>query len=328
VSPSTRDLVASTLVDVVAGEGGGDVGGGLVERLDRLTGGASRETWSASIDGRAVVAQRQAAESEHDLRVEAALLRAAEAAGVPAPRVLDCVEGPDGVVTLVTDFVVGETIARKILRDDAYSAARDVLTAQLAEALASIHAIPASAAAGLEPVDIVVAYRDRLDDLGEPHPAFELAFRWLDEHRSLAGAAGANDMTHVVHGDFRLGNVIVDTDGLAAVIDWELAHLGNPMEDLGWLCVPAWRFGSPLPAAGVGTREQLLDAYNAAAGTAHTLDELRWWEVCGILRWGIICMSQADRHLSGTTRSHELAAIGRRVCENEHDIFLALDGRW
>lgn len=317
MSPSTRDLVASTLLEVV--------GGVAVERLERLTGGASRETWTGSVDGRALVAQRQGAESERDMWVEAALLRAAETAGVPAPRVVDCVEGPDGVVTLVTDFVAGETIARKLLRDDVYSSGRAVLTAQLAEALARIHAIPAGAVPGLDPVDIVSAYRDRLDELGEPHPAFELAFRWLDEHRSLAGAI---ENPHVVHGDFRLGNVIVDADGLAAVIDWELAHLGNPLEDLGWMCVPAWRFGSPLPAAGVGTREHLLDTYNRAAGTAYTLDELRWWEVCGILRWGIICMSQAERHLSGTTRNHELAAIGRRVCENEHDVFLALEGRW
>ena len=112
------------------------------------------------------------------------------------------------------------------------------------------------------------------------------------------------------------------------MIDWELAHIGNPLQDLGWACVPAWRFGSPLPAAGVGTREQLLDAYNAEAGTGYTTDDLRWWEVFGILRWGVMCITQAQRHLTGSTRSHELAAIGRRVCENEHDLFLALEGRW
>lgn len=316
MNPSTRDLVASTLLGVLRGS--------QVDQLERLTGGASRETWRGLVDGRHVVAQRQSAESEHDMRIEAGVLRAAEAAGVPAPRVIDCAEGADGVVTLITGYVTGETIARKLLRDDDFVSARSVLIEQLATSLARVHAIAVDSVPGLEQVDIVDVYRERLDELAEPHPAFELAFRWLEKHRDVAGTAGVA----VVHGDFRLGNMIVDETGLAAVIDWELAHVGDPMEDLGWLCVPAWRFGSALPAAGVGTREQLLDAYNVAAGTAITLDRLRWWEVCGILRWGIICMTQAQRHLSGTTRSHELAAIGRRVCENEHDLFLALEGRW
>jgi aminoglycoside phosphotransferase (APT) family kinase protein len=150
-----------------------------------------------------------------------------------------------------------------------------------------------------------------------------LAFKWLDEHRPTA-----SNRTAVVHGDFRLGNVIVDASGLRAVIDWELAHLGDPIEDLGWMCVPAWRFGSRLPAAGVGTREQLLAAYAEQSGVDVDPETLRWWEVSGILRWGMICVTQAFTHTSGIVRSHELAAIGRRVCENEHDLFLALEGRW
>ena len=148
------------------------------------------------------------------------------------------------------------------------------------------------------------SWLDRLDHIGEPHPAFELAFRWLDEHRPAKSSPVA-----VVHGDFRLGNVIVDATGLQAVIDWELAHLGDPMEDLGWLCSPAWRFGSPLPAAGVGTREQLFAAYGEVAGVEVDPDVVRWWEVNGILRWGIICVAQAHVHTSGVVRSHELAAI-------------------
>jgi aminoglycoside phosphotransferase (APT) family kinase protein len=131
-----------------------------------------------------------------------------------------------------------------------------------------------------------------------------------------------------VHGDFRLGNVIVGTDGLAAVIDWELAHLGDPMEDLGWLCTKAWRFGSPHPVAGLGQYRELMDAYEEASGVAVDPDELLWWEVVGTLKWGIMCIGQANAHTSGVARSHELAAIGRRVCENEHDLFLALEGRW
>jgi hypothetical protein len=92
------------------------------------------------------------------------------------------------------------------------------------------------------------------------------------------------------------------------------------MEDLGWLCVRAWRFGGMHPAAGLGTYDQLFDAYESVAGTRPDHDVVRWWEILGTLKWGIICISQAATHLNGIVRSHELAAIGRRVCENEYDL--------
>ncbi len=314
MTPTDLRLVEQTLVDALSAS--------EVTSVVRLTGGASRQTWRASVDGNLVIAQRQQPESERDMLVEAAVLRAAEVGNVPAPRVLACVEAPDGVVTLITGFVAGETIARRLLRDDDYAVARERLAGQMARAMARLHCVDVATVHGLERFDVLGLYRDQLDQHGEPHPTFELALRWLERHRP------DDDRTCIVHGDFRLGNVIVDEEGLAAVIDWELAHLGNPLQDLGWACVPAWRFGSPLPAAGVGTREQLLAAYNSEAGTAYTADDLRWWEVFGILRWGVMCITQAQRHLSGSTRSHELAAIGRRVCENEHDLFLALEGRW
>ena len=95
--------------------------------------------------------------------------------------------------------------------------------------------------------------------------------------------------------------------------------------NLGWLCVKAWRFGSRQAAAGLGTREELLAAYRAAGGADIGLDELRWWEILGTLRWGLMCVSQAQAHLSGAHRSVELAAIGRRVCEQEWDLLLLLD---
>ena len=119
--------------------------------------------------------------------------------------------------------------------------------------------------------------------------------------------------TAIVHGDFRLGNLIVDGDGLAAVLDWELAHLGDPMEDLGWLCVKAWRFGGRGPVAGLGGYEELFAAYSEASGRPVDPAVVRWWEVLGTLKWGIMCIMQANAHLTGASRSHELAAIGRRV---------------
>jgi aminoglycoside phosphotransferase (APT) family kinase protein len=220
---------------------------------------------------------------------------------------------------MVVRRVPGETIARKILRDDQYTEARAALPGQLGRALAALHRLPVDTVPQLLRVDQVQQYREVLDLTGQPHPTFELAFRWLAERRPPpAGEA-------IVHGDFRLGNVIVDDQGLAAVLDWELAHVGDPMEDLGWLCVKAWRFGGRAPVAGLGEYDDLFDAYSEASGRRVDPVVVRWWEVLGTLKWGIMCIMQANAHLTGASRSHELAAIGRRVCENEYDL-LALMG--
>jgi aminoglycoside phosphotransferase (APT) family kinase protein len=196
------------------------------------------------------------------------------------------------------------------------------LAAQCGEALAGIHRISPDDVPGLEHADQVEAFRAILDQLGEPHPAFEIGFRWLEANRV------GGERTVVVHGDFRNGNLIVGPDGIRAVLDWELAHLGDPMEDLGWLCVKSWRFGHPLPVGGFGTYEQLLDAYEEASGMPVDRAGLRWWETLGTLKWGIMCIMQAATHTSGAVRSVELAAIGRRVCEVEWDLLaLVAPGR-
>src|SRR5262245_2527610 len=297
-----------------------------VEGLRQLSGGASRETWSfeaveSGARRRSLILQRQRPGSERDIALEADVLRVARTAGVPVAEVVESSGDPGvlGAPFMVVAAVPGETIARRILRDDRFTAARAALPGQLGSALATLHAVDPAAVPGLTAADQIEQYREALDTLGEPHPAFELGFRWLEAHRPRAGPAA------VVHGDFRLGNIIVDQSGLAAVVDWELAHLGDPMEDLGWLCVKAWRFGSPLPVAGVGGYEDLFTAYTARSGRPVDPSVVRWWEVLGTLKWGIMCMMQASVHLSGTVRSHELAAIGRRVCENEHDLLLLLD---
>ena len=300
-----------------------DLLGRPVRDLERLTGGASRETWSFRAGDERLVLQREragAVQSGRSMETEAALLEAAAGAGVPVAEVVASGAGETALGTgfMVARFVEGETIARRILRDDEYAGARDRLAAQCGRALAGVHAIEPAAVPGLERTDELSRYREVLDSYGDPVPAFELAFGWLEDHRPQEHGET------VVHGDFRLGNLMVAPDGLRAVVDWELAHLGDPMEDLGWLCVRAWRFAGAGPVAGVGRYEELFDAYADASGRPVDAEVVRWWEVLGTLKWGIMCIMQARAHLDGWTRSVELAAIGRRVCENEHDLLLLL----
>jgi aminoglycoside phosphotransferase (APT) family kinase protein len=258
--------------------------------------------------------------SEPDaLARESAAIEAAASAGLAAPEVLlvstDAAE--TGAAGMVMRRVAGETIARRILRDEQYATARGLLVRQLAEFAAGLHALEVPLA--FPQPDPLAQLRQQLDSFGRPSEVFELALGWL-----VANSRPDREPV-LLHGDFRLGNLVVGPDGLRAVLDWELTHVGNPVEDLGWLCVKAWRFGSALPVAGVGTRADLLAAYRAGGGADVEPAELRWWETLGTLRWGVICLSQAWAHLSGAHRSVELAAIGRRVCEQEWDLLLLLD---
>jgi hypothetical protein len=154
--------------------------------------------------------------------------------------------------------------------------------------------------------------------LGEVRPALELGVRWLEAHRGPS-APGVT-----VHGDFRNGNLLVGPDGLRAVLDWELAHAGDPAEDIGWLCARAWRFGGPGRVGGFGDLPALLESYATAGGDPIDPHRVTWWEAYAAVKWAVICALQASAHLSGATRSVELAAIGRRVCESEWDLFVVL----
>jgi aminoglycoside phosphotransferase (APT) family kinase protein len=287
--------------------------GAPVADLSRMVGGASRQTWAFTAGGRALVARCDPPGApRHGLMArEASLLRAAHRAGVPVPAVVAAADD-----MLVMERLRGETIARKILRDGEYAGARRVLTGQCAAALARLHTkVAPDDVPGLPVVsDPLAAAREQLDALGEPHPAIELGLLRLA--RSRPAASGRT----VVHGDFRLGNLMIDATGLVGALDWELAHLGDPAEDLGWLCVRSWRFGGRDPVAGVGSRADLLDGYVAAGGAVVGDSALRWWEACGTLRWAVICVQQAAAHLTGAVPSVELAAIGRRTAEVELDL--------
>ncbi len=339
-----------------------------VADMRRLTGGASRETWSldATIergDGRTetlpLILQRdtRGAPKQMSRALEFRLLQAAHDAGVPAPEPFLLGDGSLGGEFFLVRRLDGETLPKRLMRDEQYAAARRALPAQLGRALARIHAIPLDTPGFAElqrPPDGVataVSSLDRHEQIYraialEPHPALELAFRWLKQQVALTprpllpqgerGSAsgepkgrpeegGAWDDRVLVHGDFRMGNVLFDARGMQAVLDWELAHVGDPAEDLAWVLVRSWRFGGGQPVGGIGTREEFFAAYEAAGGARVDPEWVRFWEVFGNLRWGIICLSQARTYLDGHSKSVELASIGRRTAETEWELLSLID---
>lgn len=298
-----------------------------VENLTTLTGGASRTTWAfdAVADrarNRLILRTGPPDEVHAGMELEARAQQRAAAAGARVPHILTADNDPAalGNPYLICEAIDGETIVRRIHRslDDA---GRSRLLTQCAEALVAVHrADPHDV--GLTETDQLAEWRERLDEMGDSTAVFEWAFRWLAAHRPPPSPH------RLVHGDFRMGNLIVDDAGLAAVLDWELVHIGEVYEDLAWFCIRAWRFGASegLGAGGLGAVEEFLTAYERAGGQTLDRAAFRWWLTVATLRWGVICRFQAERHLSGQTPSVELAAIGRRVCETEWDLLDLLEG--
>jgi aminoglycoside phosphotransferase (APT) family kinase protein len=298
----------------------------------RLSGGASRETYLCGHGPRGdlVLQIEHGGKPTGEPPGQAALLEAALAAGVPVAAVIT--HGSDdpvlGAAWTLLSSLPGTADPKQILVDAAAEDPRSEsadkaleLLDGIAGALAAVHHMPADPALAPPVAEPLAQLRALYERLGEPHPTFELAFRVLGADRPPARRT-------IVHGDFRMGNLMVDGERVSGVLDWELTHIGDPVEDLGWLCVPAWRFTRPdRPAAGLGTREELLAAYERHAGFRVPMAELRRWELAGTLRWGVICVMQAYTHLSGTRSSIEHAVIGRRACEVEWDLLELLDPR-
>jgi len=310
-----------------------------IGRLVRLTGGATKATWSIDADlgteRRAFVAQFSVprrvdpGNPMSDLpRVlgadDAACMIAAAKAGVPAPPIRAVFDTADGLdAGYLMDRIEGETIARRILREDAYAPARAGFAAQCGTILARLHTIaPAALPFLIEsgPAEQVDLYRRIYRSFDHPVPALELGFRWAEDNLPRA------HRTVVAHGDFRFGNLIIGPEGVRAVLDWEVCHLGDPVEDLGWLCVRTWRFGGPEPVGGMGRREDLLEAYARAGGGTVGPAHLRFWEAFGCLKWAVMCMMKGQAYLQGGERSVEALAIGRRMEEPLSDFYRLLAG--
>lgn len=308
-----------------------------VRSLVRLSGGASQETWAfeaveSSTTSHRMILRRSppgytAPFRAAGIEVEASLMTLAHEAGVPSPRVRHVLQPDDNLGRgFLMDRVEGETIPRKILRDDAFARIRPQLAFQLGGVLARIHAIDMAKMPRLRRVsargelaELNEAYRKD----GQPRPVFEIAFRWLEDN-APSGAIGQT----LVHGDFRHGNLMIGPDGVRAVLDWELAHIGDPMADLGWLCVTPWRFGVvDKPVGGFGEVADLVTGYRAAGGGEADVNRIRYWEIFGSLRWGVMCLGMLARFTSGEDRSVERAMIARRASENEIDLLRLLAPR-
>lgn len=292
-----------------------------------LSAGASAATWRARLatprGGRDIIVQIMEGERQFDGALkrgeQAALQAAVHQQGGLVAEVLFTLDAADGLGDgFAMDLVPGETLAPRILKQDAFAGARAVLARQCGTALAKIHAIDIttlpplerrSAAQSIGQLD--ASYRRYGMDI----PVFEVALRWLRANLPCERPAV------LVHGDYRIGNMIVGPEGLRAVLDWELAHLGDPMEDVGFISVPAWRFGVlDKPIGGFGERQDFYEAYGAPIDH----QAIRFWETFSTLKWGVICLFFASQRVSGEVRSVERAVIGRRVAETELDLLMLM----
>jgi len=320
---ATPDTMQETLTAAAARHMGAPA---TVENLLRLTGGSSSESWSFDMecnDTRHELILRRAPRGKErspiEKKTEARLLQLAAEKDVPVPKVLFVLDEEDDIGPgYVMERIAGETIPRKILRDEEYAEARPLMARQSGEIIARIHTIELDALSPLDrsPVEkLLENYRMMFDQFNSHSPVFEFALRWLGDH------IPERSETSLVHGDFRNGNLVVGPEGIRAILDWELAHVGDPMEDLGWLCVNSWRFGNiDKPVGGFGDREDLFAGYEAVSGKPVDPDIVHYWEVFCTLKWGNICVFQALTYTSGAVRSVNRAAIGRRVSETEIDL--------
>ena len=288
--------------------------GRRVSSMRLLPGGASKEAWAVEADAERLLVRRAGGGVIHEgtlsLENEFQVLEAALEAGVKVPRPVAYLGELGGREAFAMELIEGETIGRRIVRDPPPG-----LDVDLAEELAKIHAIPPERLPFLASGDVLERFEHELDTVGEPHPAIEYGLWWLREHRP-------EPLADVVsHGDFRLGNVAVSERGLSYVLDWEFAHLSDPREDVSWPLVRAWRFGGDERRLGGFARVGLyLETYNALTGRSISESDLDWWEVLGNVKWGIGCLTQSRRHLTGVDRSVEYAVLGRMAAEMEYEL--------
>ncbi len=303
-----------------------------VRGVARLSAGATQEIWRFEVVAKGIATPlilrrapggNRVSDTAVGLETEARLIEAAGAAGVPVPRVRWVLTPEDGLGHgFIMEFVEGETLGGRIARGDAFAETRTFLARQCGEILARIHTLDPAAFPNLRratPADLLRQYREIYRATNWPRPVFELALRWLDDH-----CPPPPSHPRLVHGDFRNGNLMVGPEGVRAVLDWEIAHVADPMEDLGWICVNSWRFGvADKPVGGFGLREDLWAGYEAAGGALVNREHALFWEVFGSLRWGVMCSGMATTFRTADPNV-ERAVIARRTSETEVDLLRLL----
>jgi aminoglycoside phosphotransferase (APT) family kinase protein len=300
--------------------------------VERLSGGASQETYRIVLevrDGERRLAMRRSAggaaagrvEGQPGLATEARLMRCARQAGVPEPEVYHVLQAEDELGEgFLMEWLDGETLGARIVRSPELADIRDRLAYECGQILARIHAIDLEASGLRQHLDAVPPERyvrqtwERYQALASPQPMIDYTARWLLDHLP------AEAEMKLVHNDFRNGNFMVTPHGVNAVLDWELAHIGDPMRDLGWLCTNSWRFGnSDLPVGGFGKREDLFAGYASVSGSKVDPERVYFWEVFGSFWWAVGCLGMAEHYRRGPDKTVERPAIGRRSSECQVD---------
>jgi aminoglycoside phosphotransferase (APT) family kinase protein len=301
-----------------------------LKECQKLTAGASQETFRILVstdDGERRFALRRSLPTlqggtpgQVGLDTEARLLQLAATANIPVPGVIHVLTESDGLGEgFLMTWLEGETLGQRIVKSAELADIRPQLARQCGEVLARLHAIEIDAdmQGRLPTVSPAALVRDTWEwyqSLEVPAPMIDFAARWLLENLP------AESRQTLVHGDFRNGNLMIDKSGIHAVLDWELAQIGDPVRDLGWLCVNSWRFGNAgLPVGGFGTIEDLLAGYEAVSGIAISEEDLRFWQVFGSFWWSTTTLGMAASWRSGDTPSLERPVIGRRSSEAQMD---------
>lgn len=299
--------------------------------VERLSGGASQETYRLIVrtaSGEKPLAMRRAPGGEFvertpqhpGLDVEALLMQSAREVGVPEPEVYYVLTRDDDLGDgFIMEWLEGEALGARIVRSPEFENIRPRLAYECGRVLAKIHAIDLDKTGlreklwAIPPAEFVEQTWERYRLLETPQPMIDYTARWLMDH------APQKYETALVHNDFRNGNFMLSTTGITAVLDWEVAHIGDPMRDLGWICTNSWRFGASDPVGGFGQYEDLFRGYEDESGKAVNPDHVKFWEVFGSFWWSVGCLGMAEHYRSGPDKTVERPAIGRRSSECQVD---------
>ncbi|HEX4301928.1 MAG TPA: phosphotransferase family protein [Rhizomicrobium sp.] len=284
-----------------------------VAALSRIPGGASRETYKfrASYGGRerGLILRRdpEASLIETERTTEYRAYEAFHALGLPVPEPVALELDPK---PLERPFFIMEEIENcttgSIMSPDPFGAHRDTVGQQFFSVLGKI--------ASVDPRDVglsdfegesdihdvamhEVARWEKVvnDDEREPQPIVRAAIRWLKRNPPPPAQKIA-----VVHGDYRTGNFLVDDGGtIRAILDWEMAHLGDPLEDLGWAIDPLWSGGDVEHPGGMIARAEAIRIWEQTSGLRADPKALHWWEIFASVKGAAIWMSAACEYAEG-----------------------------